>query len=245
MSRYSAGDHNEEEISKRLSSLWRRRGRRRGLANWLGRVWAHWDYARHVEPQWLEVRHWRLSLTNWPRALHELRIVHLTDFHFSRKVPLTLLEEAVELANRHRPHVIALTGDFIHAGRRYVEQVADMLGRLRAELGVAAVLGNHDFALRLRMGWGRSSLSGRIASALCQRGVRVLRNQSWPLSCNGATFYVVGVDDLWSGHCDVQTAFRNVPTQAPCVLLAHHPQTIEYLTEPRAVLTLSGHTHGG
>jgi predicted MPP superfamily phosphohydrolase len=172
-------------------------------------------------------------------------VAHLTDFHISRRVPLSLLVEAVDLANAQKPHLVALTGDFVHAGWRYVEQVAEILGRLRAQIGVVAVLGNHDFAVRTRLSWSRSRLSQRIESALQQRGVRVLRNQAWQVERNGANFYVVGVDDLWSGHCDVQAAFRDVPAQSPCLLLAHHPQTIERLAGHRAVLTLAGHTHGG
>ncbi|GBD37009.1 3',5'-cyclic adenosine monophosphate phosphodiesterase CpdA [bacterium HR36] len=219
--------------------------RRRGLAYWLGRAWAHWTYARHVEPHWLEVTRWQLPLANWPEALDGLRIAHLTDFHVGRRVPLSLLVEAVDLANAQKPHLIALTGDFVHAGRGYVEQVAEVLSRLRAPLGVVAVLGNHDFAKRTRLGWAHSGLPLRIEAALRQRGVRVLRNEAWQVERNGAAFYVVGVDDLWSGRCDVQAAFRGIPAQAPCLLLAHHPQTIERLAGHRAILTLSGHTHGG
>lgn len=220
-------------------------GKRRGLVYWLGRALAHWTYARHVEPHWLEVTRWRLRLAGWPKALHALRIAHLSDFHTGRRVPLSLLVEAVDLANAEKPHLVALTGDFVHAGKRYIEQVADTLSRLRAPLGVVAVLGNHDFARRTLIGWSRRSLSTRIEAALRQRGVRVLRNQAWQMERNGSPFYVVGVDDLWSGCCDVQAAFQSVPPEAPCLLLAHHPQTIERLTGHRAILTLSGHTHGG
>ncbi|MCS7167114.1 MAG: metallophosphoesterase [Gemmatales bacterium] len=219
--------------------------RKSNLAYWVGRAWAYWRYARHVEPQWLEARQLQLVLANWPKALHGLRIVHLSDFHLSRRVPLSLVVEAVELANCYQPHIVALTGDFVHSGSKYVEQLADTLARLRAQIGIAAVLGNHDFAVRIRLGWSRPSLSILVESALRQRGVRVLRNQAWPIEKNGTLLYVVGVDDLWSGLCDPQAAFGNVPNDAPCLLLAHHPQTIEQLKGRRAVLTLSGHTHGG
>lgn len=229
---------------------------RRGLAYWLGRVWAHWTYARHVEPHWLEVTRWDLTLSTWPRNLHALCIVHLSDFHFSRRVPLSLLVEAVELANAQKPHLVALTGDFVHAGQRYVEQVAEVLSRLRAQIGVVAVLGNHDFGLRLPRDWrpailrsrvhgARNGLSGRVEEALRRHGMVVLRNQAWQVERNGTAFYIVGVDDLWSGRCDVEAAFRGIPPQAPCLLLAHHPRTIEHLSGRTAVLTLSGHTHGG
>jgi len=198
-----------------------------------------------VEPLWLEVTQWQIRVPDWPKSLHALKLVHLTDFHGGRRVPLSLLVEAVDLTNAQKPHLVALTGDFVHAGRRYVEQVAEVLGRLRAQIGIAAVLGNHDFAVRTKLAWRRSALPGRIETALRERGVQVLRNQAWRIEHQGAVFYLVGVDDLWSGACDLRQAFREVPTEAPCVLLAHHPHTLDQLPQRRVLLTLSGHTHGG
>ncbi len=235
----------KEHSNRENGPPWRRLRGRLGLARWLGRTWAHWTYARHVEPMWLEVTQWRVCAPDWPRALHALKLVHLTDFHGGRRVPLSLLLEAVELTNAQQPHLVVLTGDFVHAGRRYVEQVADVLGRLRAQIGVAAVLGNHDFAVRTRLARRKSGLSNRIELALRERGVQVLRNQAWRIEHQGASFYLVGVDDLWSGACNVQQAFREVPEEAPCLLLAHHPNTLEHLSNRRVFLTLSGHTHGG
>ena len=56
---------------------------------------------------------------------------------------------------------------------------------------------------------------------------------------------MVGVDDLWSRRCDLEQALNGLDPNAPRVLLAHNPRTIEQLDGRRCDLMLSGHTHGG
>jgi len=221
--------------------------KRRRLAAWLGHLWACYTYARRIEPHWLEVTRTTVFLPRLPSAFDGLRIVHLSDFHAGRRVPAALLAESVELANRQRPDLIALTGDFVHAGYRYIEPMAEMLGRLRAHEGIYAVLGNHDFSVR--HAWrirARRRLHLAIETALWRRGITVLRNSWRLLQRHGQQLAIVGVDDLWSGQCDVPHAFGRLPGSVPAVLLAHNPRVIERLGEStRCDLVLSGHTHGG
>src|SRR4029077_16516548 len=57
--------------------------------------------------------------------------------------------------------------------------------------------------------------------------------------------YLAGVEDLWSGVCDLERAFGGLAPPVPRVLLAHNPSTVEHLNGARCDLILSGHTHGG
>jgi predicted MPP superfamily phosphohydrolase len=216
------------------------------VARWLGRNWARVVYARRIEPHWLELTRHDVLLDRVPHALHGLRIVHLSDFHAGRHVPLAQLERAVEVANNQAPELIALTGDFIHAGRRYVEPVARVLAHLRARHGVFAVLGNHDFAVRNALGVrARRRLHAQVEEALRKVGITVLRNRSLAVRLRGETLRIVGVDDLWSGACNLDAAFQEAGPDEPTILLAHNPQTIKQLHGRRCDLMLSGHTHGG
>jgi predicted MPP superfamily phosphohydrolase len=220
--------------------------RPRRWAAWLGQNWARVTFARKVEPTWLELTHHDVPIPDLPKAFDGCRIVQLSDVHAGRGVPATLIGRAVELARDQRPDLIALTGDFIHAGKGHVEQVASILARLRAPLGVWAVLGNHDYSVRNAMGVRRHpNLHRMVAGALERHGIPVLRNRSVPLRRGAATLYLVGVEDLWSRECDIPGAFAAVPPAAPAVLLAHNPLTVTHLGDRRADLTLSGHTHGG
>jgi predicted MPP superfamily phosphohydrolase len=218
----------------------------RHCARWIGRNWARVSYGFGVEPTWLEVNRLDVPLAGLPAAFHGYRIVQLSDFHCSRQVTPEYLGEAVELAQAQLPDVAVLTGDFVHKGFRYVERVAEVLGRLRAHDGVYAVLGNHDFSVRNSLGFRRyRHLHRAITEALSERGVRVLHNEAVQLRRAESAVHLVGVADLWSRVCDLEQAFAGLDTALPHVVLAHNPRTVERLDGRRCDLMLSGHTHGG
>jgi predicted MPP superfamily phosphohydrolase len=217
-----------------------------GAARWLGRTWARLHYGRRVEPTWLESNEIRLPIRDLPKTHEGVRIAHLTDFHGGEHLPPHYLSEVVERTLSHRPDLIALTGDFVHKGYRHVEDVARELSRLRAPLGVYAVLGNHDFSVRNALGWRRHrGLHKAVADALEGGGIRVLRNESVIVRKGGLPLQVAGIDDLWSGECDPLGALLGLCPNSPRLVLAHNPLTVEQLAGERCDLMLSGHTHGG
>jgi predicted MPP superfamily phosphohydrolase len=216
------------------------------IARWVGKNWAHLNYARHVEPTWLELNHHPIAVRDLPQPFAGFRIVQMSDFHGCRRVTSAYLAEAVELAQRQQGDAVVLTGDFIHKGFSHIDRVAEILGRLQAPAGVFAVLGNHDFSVRNALGRRRyKDLHRAVAAALSARGIRVLQNETQALERAGATLHLTGVDDLWSRVCDLDQAFCGLPDTAPRVVLAHNPWTIEHLKHHRCDLMLSGHTHGG
>jgi predicted MPP superfamily phosphohydrolase len=224
-----------------------RTGRARGrLARWIGRNWARVSYGYRIEPTWLELNSFDLPLADLPPSFDGFRLAQLSDFHASRQVTPAYLSEAVELAQGQHPDLIVLTGDFVHRGYRYVERVAQVLGRLSAPEGVYAVLGNHDFSVRNALGFRRyRHLYRAVAAALTKEGIRVLHNEAVALRRAGGHLQIVGVEDLWSRMCDLEQAFAGVDPAASCIVLAHNPRTIERLDGRRCDLMLSGHTHGG
>ena len=224
-----------------------RKHRTRGhWARWLGRNWARVSYGYRIEPTWLEVNRINIAVTDLAPAFAGFRIAQLSDFHASKHVTSAYLEEAIAMAHAEKPDVVVLTGDFVHAGYRYVETVANCLGNLRAPFGTFAVLGNHDFSVRNALGIRRyRDLSHAIAKALCARGIQVLQNESCTLAKQGHSLHMVGVDDLWSRRCDLDRAFAGLSPANPTIVLAHNPRTVERLSQQRCDLMLSGHTHGG
>jgi hypothetical protein len=184
------------------------------------------------DPEITETEIWLRLLS----ATHDgLRIVQLTDLHHSLFTPLEDIQRAVHLANLLRPDVVALTGDYVTLSRAHIWPVARALGKLRARLGVFAVLGNHDF---------RVDPDG-ITRALRSQHIRVLRNAHCALGASRASLWIVGVDDLWWGADDLQAAMRSVPARDPKVLLCHNPLGIRMAAARGIDFVLSGHTHGG
>ncbi len=215
------------------------------LARWVGSSLARLSYAVLVEPTWLEVNHLEIPVAGSP-AEGRLRIVQLSDFHFQRRVPEKYIEHCIRSANAEHPDLVALTGDYIHKGPRFVDRIAEMLSELQAPLGVFAVLGNHDHAVRNAWGLRRyPTLHRKIAASLERHGIRVLHNELLSIEHGGAHYQISGVDDLWSRRCRPDLALARLDPALPHVMLAHHPRTIELIAGKRCDLMLSGHTHGG
>ena len=184
------------------------------------------------DPEITETDIW---LRRLPPACEGLRIVHLTDIHHSLFTPLEDVERAVHLANLLHADVVALTGDYVTLSPSYIWPVARALGKLRARLGVFAVLGNHDFQVD----------ADEITHALRAQRIRVLRNSHFALRARSSTLWVVGVDDLWWRADDLAAALRSVPAREPKILLCHNPMGIRQASEHGIDFVLSGHTHGG
>jgi len=176
----------------------------------------------------------RIWLNGLPEAFSGLRVLQLSDIHHSLFFPLDRVAAVVELCNRLKPDLVALTGDFVTYSRRSIEPVAEMLGTLRARLGVVAVLGNHDF----RVG------ADIVQRALRRQRIRVLRNRHMMLRDGGEALPIAGVDDLGYG-ADLPAALRGIPDGSPTILLAHNPRLVRRAARHGVGLVLSGHTHGG
>lgn len=199
-------------------------------------------YAAVIEPRWLQAIAYTLLVPKLPDALAGVRIAHLTDFHVGmRGTPPSLLERAVAQARAWRPDLALLTGDFVHGGRWVPE--ADLFRDLAAEVPTFAVLGNHD-------SWVSRSETDRVADALRESGVSVLRNEATTVTlANRGQLALVGVDDPSFQFDDLDRAMADLPTAAdpncPTILLAHAPEMADRVPEGRFALIASGHTHGG
>src|ERR1700722_864937 len=158
----------------------------------------------------------RIWLSGLPGAFAGMRVLQLSDIHHSLFFPLHRVAAVVELANSLKPDLVALTGDFVTYSRRSIGPVAEMLGTLRARLGVVAVLGNHDF----RVG------AEDVQRALRRHRIKVLRNRHIVLHDRGEALPIVGVDDYGYG-ADLSAALHGLPAGSPTILLAHNPRMVQ------------------
>jgi len=182
-----------------------------------------------------EIKQTDVWLNRLSPAHEGLKIAQLTDLHHSLFTPLEEIQRAVHMANHLRPDVVALTGDYVTLSPAYIWPVARALGKLRARLGVFAILGNHDFRVDPE----------EITRALRAQRIRVLRNAHCVLRSGSAKLWVVGVDDLWWEAADIRAALRSIPARDPKILLCHNPLGIHMAAAHGIDLMLSGHTHGG
>ena len=213
-------------------------------------------YARFAEPRWLRVVRTTVSIPNLSPAHDGLTIGQLSDLHVGSATDATLIREAVRLLNAASPDLVALTGDFVTGDAAHSARAADVLTDLRAPHGGYAVLGNHDV-------WTDAD---RVADALAQAGISVLRDDRLRLNIQGAPLWLLGIEDRsytgfsslrdtgdfatfrrrWQDAKQVMTSLlADVPPGESRLLLVHNPDFTEMLPPGRIDLALSGHTHGG
>jgi predicted MPP superfamily phosphohydrolase len=208
------------------------------LAGVAAALWAFW-----LEPQRLVVNRSELRLPSWPAKLSGLRVALLADLHVGSPYwDVAALTRLVERTNAERPDLVLLAGDYqINEviGGSFVESepIAEQLGKLRAPLGVFAVLGNHDW-------WNDGE---RTRRAFMAQGIQVLEEQAVRVERNGSAFYIVGLADQMERASNPGAALAQAAPGLPTLLLVHEPDV--FATFPQVglspTLTLAGHTHGG
>jgi predicted MPP superfamily phosphohydrolase len=196
-----------------------------------------------IEPNRPRIVRKEIILQRWPERLAGFTIALLSDFHYDPYFSVHPLQSAIGMVNALKPHLIALTGDFVSEpmfgdaarGAAAAEPCADLLRRLQAPHGLWAVLGNHDC----------STDSDRVTAALRTVGIPVLNNQSVPIERDGARFWLGGVEDVLDGSADLDATLHGVPAEEAVVLMAHEPDYADHVAGYPVDLQLSGHSHGG
>ena len=181
-------------------------------------------------------------------ALRGYRIAVLADLHHWPGVMRGHVARAVRMANDTDPDVVVLLGDFSVSFEtvwrsaspwlydRALPELTAPLRALRARDGVLAVLGNHDHYAGIE----------RTLRWLPTIGARLLRNDGVVISRGDARLVIGGVDDWFEGAVDPWGGCRELPNDAPTVVLSHVPDGVLALDPARRVdRVLAGHTHGG
>ena len=176
-----------------------------------------------------------ITLKRLPKRLDGLKIIQLSDIHHSPFTGLEHIKRVVKVANRLRPDMCVLTGDYVSHEREYIAPVAAALGRLEAKYGIYACLGNHDH-------WTDADL---ITHMFRGEGIKMLVNEGFRFEAPGGSFWLAGVDDYMVGKTDVPSALKGSFPDEMKLLLAHNPIIFREAARAGVDLTLSGHTHGG
>ena len=200
-----------------------------------------------AEPRWFEVTRREFAIKGLPAELDRLRIVQLSDLHYGAWMSLGWVRRVIEASNSLAPDLVLLTGDYVYHGPAYVRPVARELTRLRANVGVVGVLGNHDWT---------DGGGVYIKRVFAEEGIRLIDNGRVFITPSRRMvdearegLCVAGVGDLWEDKCLYSRALGCVSGGMPRILLSHNPDVAEegefIRSGYRVDLMLSGHTHGG
>ena len=207
--------------------------------------------AAAVYPMSIATRHFEITrrtfpVRDLPPQLAGLRIVQLSDIHHGPWIPIEHVRTIVERANRLKPDIILLTGDYVHRSAAYIVPVVNELAKLRATIGIIGVLGNHDW-------WEDGPLMqrefARVGIPLIDNGRRFVTPQRQLVAQATEGLCMAGVGDLYTDTQRYDAALGDVPADMPRLLLSHNPDVAEdpalAVYRSRIDLMLSGHTHGG
>jgi predicted MPP superfamily phosphohydrolase len=178
-----------------------------------------------------------LKTNKLPPGINELRIVQISDIHFSATNSTRLARKIVKIIKDSHPHILVSTGDLIERDLYDKGKVAALFRDIKAPYGKYAVTGNHEFYTGIE----------EAVSFTEAAGFRMLRNEGITA---GDVVNIAGVDDpTWKQYGldapvsedEILNEFSN---NKLTILLKHQPR-INKKNPAGFDLQLSGHTHKG
>ena len=201
----------------------------------------------------LEVNHQTYVSEKVPEAFDGYRIVLFSDAHVGsyQKHNSWLLQRAVDSINAQKPDIILFVGDLQNIQPTELYPHIDVLEKLKAKDGVYSVLGNHDYAEYIGADEAIKVANCRETVSLeRQMGWNVLLNEHGTIEHGKDHMILAGMENDGDGKRfpqkgDVDKTLENVTSDDFILMMEHDPSAWrrKIVTDGRAQLTLSGHTH--
>lgn len=181
----------------------------------------------------IRLRHFTGHQVHTEQLTSSIRVAHLTDQHVGRVTPLRVQYEAVDQALQLDPDILVLTGDFVCHSELYLNDLTELMKRI--DRPAFAVLGNHDH-------WTNAEA---VKKALISGGIEVLENQYTEIRIRNERLQIVGLDDAYTKHSDIEKATKGLNKEIATLGLSHIAEEADHLWLKGVPLVLSGHTHAG
>lgn len=167
----------------------------------------------------------------------KIKIMQISDVHFSPLIGLSMAKKINEVANKHNPDLLVSTGDLLDPGILDRDQIVEILNNIKPKLGKLAVMGNHEF-------YSTVEYSEKF---IAEAGFTLLRDRTIEI---GDKLLIAGVDDpairrVKDAVPPPLYTFMSEKTKGRYTILLKHQPRIEDNSERFFDLQLSGHTHAG
>lgn len=182
----------------------------------------------------LAFEHHELELKRNLNGLSGLRVVHLSDFHFTGQIGVEYFQELIVLVNQQEPDLIFITGDLVDE-THCLDWIDSVFGELKSKHGIFFVLGNHDLRIK-----DIADMKQRLrAAGLCHVGGK------WEtININGTSVAIAGNELPWFAGADRLPVDPKEPAELK-ILLTHSPDQLDWAKSYGFDWMLAGHTHGG
>lgn len=205
----------------------------------------------------IEVNRVEIKSDRLPKSLDGTKILQLSDIHLGTwGSDTTFISRFTDSINAQKADIVVFTGDFVNRASNEMTPFIPVLKRIKAPLGVYAVLGNHDYGGYADWPDDKSYKDNlkNLTESIDALGWTLLCNQTSMISNGVDSIAMIGVEN-WGEPPFNQLGdlAKSYKTGSPAelndsvykVLLTHNPNHwTEIVTKTSNVdLTLSGHTH--
>lgn len=196
----------------------------------------------------------KLRLPGLPVEFQGLKIAQISDIHCGSFYNRRAVTRGVDMLMNENPDIVFFTGDMVNDRADEVKNYCNIFSKIKAPLGVFAILGNHDYGDYIQ--WKNQDEKKENLNTLIQMqkdmGWDVLLNENRVIKKGIAQVAIAGVENWgaknWSQkHGNLSKALIGTSTISCRLLLSHDPshwdaQILDY--EIPISATFSGHTHG-
>ncbi|MFL5763105.1 MAG: metallophosphoesterase [Bacteroidia bacterium] len=196
----------------------------------------------------------KVILPNLPADFNGLKIVQISDIHSGSFVSTSPVEEAIKIVMQQNADIIFFTGDLVNNEATEALPFMDILGKVKAPMGVYSTLGNHDYGDYIT--WESQSAKMKNLQDLkdthARLGWKLMMNEHVALKRGNSEIALIGIEN-WGGNLnfpkygDMKKAYAGAEKYPVKLLLSHDPShwNMQVTEEYKDIdLTFSGHTHG-
>jgi len=199
------------------------------------------------------VRKKTITFKNLPKEFDGLRLGQLSDIHTGSFFNKTAVEGGVDMLNNEKPDLICFTGDLVNNQSEEARDYLDIFKKLKADLGVYSVMGNHDYGDY--SSWSSPEAKSRDVSNLHDMhrymGWDLLLNENRKITVSGQDIALLGNENWGNGrfskYGDLAKTYAGTQESPFKILMSHDPSHWDAQIRPDFKdidITLSGHTHG-
>ncbi len=201
-------------------------------------------YGSFIEPQLITVNRQTIHLGH---SGTYVRLAVLGDLHLGPYKGERYVRRIVKKLQNENISLALFLGDYIYKSPKNIDDLKPF-ANLFAPQGKYGILGNHEYDLPNNSTAGYTINQKTLAQAITglkQAQITLLNNDHLHFWIGNKRFYLVGVEDLWSGRTNFGgDALHGLSPKIPKILLAHNPD-VALLAPHLADLIIAAHTHGG